>query len=349
MPGDPLAMTAPTEPCPWAETTISAVHAAMAAGTLSCQTLTQMYLERIARYDQSSGLNAIVLTHPHALERAAALDAAWAEGRSLGALHGVPVIVKDNYHTADLQTTAGSKALAGFVPADDAYLVRRLRDAGAVILAKANMAEWAFSPYQTISSIAGVTRNAYDLSRVPAGSSGGTAAAVAANFGLVGLGTDTGNSIRGPAAHLSLVGLRPTLGLTSRAGIIPLYRDYDTGGPMTRSVADTARLLGVIAGYDPADPLTQYGHGHIPQNYLAALDAQGLQGARIGVLPALCDQGDAEVTALFEQALQDLAQQGAAMIQPLDWHDLQAQSAALWRDTFHYDINAYLAATEGIP
>src|SRR5690606_3634901 len=185
-----------------------------------------------------------------------------------GPLHGIPIIVKDNYDTYDLPTTAGSASLADSVPPQDATMVAKLRAAGAIVLAKSNMAEFAFSPVETIgSALPGYTFNPYALNRVPAGSSGGTAAAVAASFGAAGLGTDTGNSIRGPSAHTALVGIRPTMGLTSRDGIVPLYLDRDVGGPMARSVADAVAVLDVIFGVDPADTVTLRQRGRTPQRY----------------------------------------------------------------------------------
>ena len=199
------------------EATIAQIHAAFQAKELTSRQLTEYYLKRIEAYDQPLKLNAIVVVNPNALKRAEELDKEFKKTKKLRPLHGIPIIVKDNYETHDLQTTAGSAALKDFLPPDDAFQVKAIREAGAIVLAKSNMAEWAFSPYQTESSIAGTTLNPYDLTRVPAGSSGGTAAAVAANFGMVGLGTDTGNSIRGPSSHTCLVGLRPTLGLTSRS------------------------------------------------------------------------------------------------------------------------------------
>jgi amidase len=195
----------PTPLFPIVETTIDDIHTAFRDGSLTCRALIQMYLARIAEYDQPAGLNALVVLNPKALAVADELDAEFKRTGILRPLHGIPVIVKDNYETLDLQTAGGSIALKGFIPAQDAFQVRRLREAGAVILAKSNMAEWAFSPLETVSSIAGVTRNPYDLDYVPAGSSGGTAAAVAANLGAVGMGTDTGNSIRGPSSHCALV------------------------------------------------------------------------------------------------------------------------------------------------
>jgi amidase len=260
------------------ELTIAEFHSGLIGGTMTSRGLVEAYLRRIEQYDQPTGLNAFVVLNPYALKRADVLDAEIRRTGELRPLHGVPVVVKDNYDTQDLQTAAGSLAMKGSLPPDDAYQVRKLREAGAVVLGKTNMAEWAFSPYQTVSSIAGTTRNPYDLERVPAGSSGGTAAAVAANLGLVGLGTDTGNSIRGPSSHCCLVGIRSTMGLTSRDGIVPLYLRNDVGGPMCRTVEDAARVLEVIAGHDPADPITRLSVGKTPGSYTEYLDADGLKG-----------------------------------------------------------------------
>jgi amidase len=326
------------------EASISEIHAAVKNGELTFKELTRTYLDRIERYDQRSRLNAIVVTNPNALMTAEKMDQEFRQTGRLRPMHGIPVIVKDNYETKDMQTAAGSEALAGFIPPDDAHLVKKLREAGAVILAKSNMAEWAFSPYQTQSSIAGITRNPYDLSRVPAGSSGGTASAVSANFAMVGLGTDTGNSIRGPASHCCLIGLRCTMGLTSRDGIIPLYLRNDIGGPMTRTVEDTARVLDVIAGVDPADPITQYAKGQIPDSYLSFLKKDALHGVRVGVFRFYTSlpYADEEVKALFDQALNDMQAQGAIMIDPFEITDFGELTKNLWCNTFRYDVNRYL-------
>ena len=192
------------------------------------------------------------------------LDAAYTQSGLTGPLHGIPIIVKDNYDTFDLPTTAGSLSLANSVPPDDAFQIRMIREAGGIILAKSNMAEFAFSPYQTVgSALAGYTRNPYAPNRVTAGSSGGTAAAVAANFGAVGLGTDTGNSIRGPSSHQNLVGIRSTMGLTSRDGIVALNLARDIGGPMARTVTDAVIVFDVLAGPDPNDPITPVSYTHL--------------------------------------------------------------------------------------
>lgn len=329
---------------PVVETTIAEIHRAIQSGELTCRELVEIYLERIETYDQSTKLNAIVVVNPNALQRADELNEEFKRTKKLRPLHGIPIIVKDNYDTHDLQTAAGSLALKGSIPPDDAYQVRVLREAGAVVLAKSNMAEWAFSPYVTESSIAGVTRNPYDLERVPAGSSGGTAAAVAANFGTVGLGTDTGNSIRGPSSHCCLVGIRSTMGLTSRDGIIPLYLRNDIGGPMARTVEDAVRILEVIAGYDPVDPVTQRCRDKVPENYTQYLDKNGLKGKTIGVFRYYTDRPttDAQIIALTEKAIEDMKSQGAKIVDPFVIPGFKELTKDLWCDMFHHDVNKYL-------
>ena len=279
------------------ETTIADVHAAMESGELTSEALVQSYLDRIEAYDkQGPSINSLITVNEGALDRARELDAAFLASGFVGPLHGIPVIVKDNYDTHDLPTTNGTLALKGAVPPDDAFQVRRLREAGAIILAKANMAEMASSGAFTVSSVLpGYTRNPYDTRRVTAGSSGGTAAAVAANLGVVGLGTDTGSSIRGPASHQALVGFRTTMGLSSRDGIAPLNMARDVGGPLARTVADAVAVLDVIAGFDLADTVTARGVGRVPDNYRQFLDSAGLQGKRIGVLRRFFEIADAEL------------------------------------------------------
>jgi len=326
------------------ETTIASIHQAMQEGKITSRQLVQHYLKRIKKFDQSTQLNAIVITNPRALERAEELDKEFQKTGILRPLHGIPIIVKDNYDTHDLQTTGGSIALKESLPPDDAYQIRKIREAGAIVLAKSNMAEWAFSPYMTVSSIAGTTRNPYDLDRVPAGSSGGTAAAIAANFGAAGLGTDTGNSIRGPSSHNCLVGIRSTMGLTSRDGIIPLYLRNDIGGPMCRTVEDAVRILEVIAGYDPADPVTKISRGKVPENYTQFLDKEGLKGARIGVFRTYIETEttDPEIRQLTEQAVQDLKELGAEIVDPFIIPDFDKLHRGVWDDNFQYDVNKYL-------
>ncbi|MEM7351378.1 MAG: amidase family protein [Acidobacteriota bacterium] len=330
------------------ETTIAAIHQAMTEGHLTARQLVEAYLARIAAYDQQGpSLNALVTINPRALERADELDVAFRQGGLTGPLHGIPVIVKDNYDTADLPTTAGSLSLLESLPPDDAFQVRKIRQAGAIVLAKSNMAEFAFSPYETVgSALPGYTRNPYDTRRVTAGSSGGTAAAVAANLGVVGLGTDTGNSIRGPSSHNLLVGIRSTMGLTSRDGIVPLYLDHDIGGPMTRSVADAVAIFEVIAGYDPADAVTEASRDRPQVAYSEHLKADGLQGARLGVVRQLADvdTGDAAIKQRFETTLDDLRTQGATLF---DVHIEELDSIPRnqrWCPRFQYDLDQYLTS-----
>lgn len=301
------------------ETTISGVHAAMRARTLTCRTLVQRYLDRIEKYDkQGPGINAITVTNPDALAIADSLDKRFAASRQLvGSLHCIPVIVKDNMQTIGLQTAAGNIALKDYRPTKDAFQVRRIKEAGAIVLAKSNMAEFAFSPLETVNSLLpGYTRNPYALDRVTAGSSGGTAAAVAANFGEVGLGTDTGNSIRGPSAHQALVGIRSTMGLTSRAGIAPLSLFADIAGPMARTVADAVTVFQVVAGYDPDDRATEVARDRPIPNYAASLVRDGLEGARIGVLRQAFEgpNVDPDVRAVFNRAVEDLRKAGATVL-----------------------------------
>ncbi|MEE8522303.1 MAG: amidase family protein [Thermoanaerobaculia bacterium] len=331
------------------EATIADIHAAMEAGRLTARRLVESYLARIEACDKRGpSLNAIVTVNPRALERADELDAAFRESGLTGPLHGIPVIVKDNYDTADLPTSAGSLALIDSLPPDDAFQVRKIRQAGAIVLAKSNMAEWAFSPYETVgSALPGYTRNPYDTRRVTAGSSGGTGAAVAANFGAVGLGTDTGNSIRGPASHNLLVGIRSTMGLTSRDGIVPLYLDHDVGGPMARTVADAVAVFAVIAGYDAADPVTAASREHPVASYLDHLDAGALEDARIGVVRQLADAetGDPEIKQRFEEALADLRTAGATIVDPVHIEELDAiPRDERWCPRFQYDLDNYLAS-----
>lgn len=330
------------------EATIADVHHAMREGRVTARSLVEAYLARIDAYDKRGpALNAIVVTNPGALARADSLDDHFARtGEFAGPLHGIPVIVKDNYDTADLPTTAGSAVLAGVIPPDDAFQVRRLREAGAIVLAKSNMAEFAFSPYETVgSALPGYTRNPYDVTRVPAGSSGGTAAAVAASFGTVGMGTDTGNSIRGPSSHTALVGIRSTMGLTSRDGIVPLYLSRDIGGPMARTVADAVAVFDVIVGYDEADPVTAAGRGRHPPSYADQLSADGLRGARIGVARQLANRpnADPEVLQRFDEALADLRAAGAALVDPVTIPELDTITGSMWCRSFKTDIRAYLA------
>ncbi len=323
------------------ELSIKKIHQAYQNGNYSSEQLVQAYLNRIAKLDSS--INSITTINPKALEIAQALDAELQQDGVLRPLHGIPMIVKDNFNTKGLPTTAGSLALKDFIPNEDAYMVDRLVKAGAIIIAKSNMAEWAFSPMHTESSTAGTTKNPYNLLYVPAGSSGGTAASVAANFGVIGLGTDTGNSIRGPSSHCALVGFRSTLGLTSRSGIVPLYLRNDVAGPMCRTVEDATRVLEIIAGYDPLDPMTKYSADKIPPNYTQFLRPDGLNGSRIGVLRTLSEQNvHAQIKRLFEQALADMRAQGAEIIDSVEIHNFAKLRQNQWCGEFRKDIEAYL-------
>ncbi|HVA58594.1 MAG TPA: amidase family protein [Gemmatimonadaceae bacterium] len=331
------------------EASVADVEAALHSGAVTCHVLVQDYLDRIDAYDKNGpAINAIIIVNPDALAVADSLDGVARRGGKTGPLHCIPVIVKDNYQTKGLQTTGGSLAFKGFKPDRDAFVVARLRAAGAIVLAKSNMAELAFSPYETVSSILpGYTHNPYELDRVTAGSSGGTAAAVAASFGDVGLGTDTGNSIRGPSSHQALVGIRPTMGLTSRAGVVPLFLGADVTGPMARTVADAVAVLQVIAGPDPEDPVTLASRGHVSADYASALVRDGLRGARIGVLHQAYDTPtmDPEIRTLFQTALDDMRRQGATIIDPVAVPGLdeirRLQKGGC--NTFKRDFNAYLA------
>jgi Asp-tRNA(Asn)/Glu-tRNA(Gln) amidotransferase A subunit family amidase len=327
------------------EATIAQVHAAMKAKRLTCRGLVEQYLTRIEAYDgKGPALNAIVQINPDALKQADDLDRRFALGGLTGPLHCVPTIVKDNFETIGLQSADGSLSLKGFVSDKDAFLVKRIKAAGAIVLAKSNMAEFAFSPLETVNSILGTTKNPYALDRVPAGSSGGTAAAVASNFGLVGLGSDTGNSIRGPSSHNALVGIRSTMGLTSRAGVIPLSYLADIAGPMTRTVEDAVAVFQVIVGEDPDDSMTARSHGRAVPNYAASLVRNGLKGARIGILRQAYERGtpDPEILEVFAKALDDLKAAGAEIGDPAKVElPTRAPNTGTCRG-FKYDINEYL-------
>ncbi len=318
-------------------------------------------MDRIAAYDKRGpAINAIITVNPKALARADELDADFAKRGFVGPLHCIPFIVKDNFNTFDLPTSAGSLALANSIPPADAFQVRKIREAGGIVLAKANMSEFAISGDETVSSrLPGYTKNPYALDRVTAGSSGGTAAAIAANFGAVGLGSDTENSIRGPSSHTSLVGIRSTMGLTSRAGIVPLDLDRDIGGPMARTAADAVAVFDVIAGPDPADPITAASKDKTPpEGYLKSLVKNGLKGARIGVLRFTLETKTADpgVVRLFDRAAADLRAQGAEIIDPVPIHELDASNPAsipyrageslVWSrcSPFKYQLNDYLAS-----
>lgn len=340
-PGDPGTATGPRV----VELDIAGIHQGLQNGDFTCVELVGAYLARIEAYDRAGpALHAIVTINPEATDRAREADARLASSGLTPErpLECVPMIVKDNYDTADLPTTAGSASLGDSVPPDDAFQVRKIREAGAIVLAKSNMAEFAFSAYESLGSVVpGHTRNPYDPYRVPAGSSGGTGAAVAASFGAVGLGTDTGNSIRGPSSHNALFGIRSTMGLTSRDGIVPLNLFRDIGGPMARTVEDGVRVFDVLAGPDPADGATNGFEREA--DYLRYLDASALTDVRIGVVRQLSDveTADAEIAELFEAALTDLGELGVSIVDPIRIEGLEAEGS-LWCNPFRAQLEAYL-------
>ncbi len=335
--------------------TIADINQAFDAGALTSVQLTQLYLNRINAYDkQGPSLNSIITINPKALETAAALDNERQTSLKRSPLHGIPVILKDNYDTFDLPTTAGSLTLENSIPPDDAFLTKKLRDAGAIILGKANLHEFSLD-FTTISSLGGQTLNPYALDRIPGGSSGGTGASIAANFATIGTGSDTAISIRGPASVNNLVGIRPTVGLTSRDGIVPLLLTQDTGGPIARNVTDAAYMLDVLAGYDPNDPATAKNIGKIPKSYTDSLDKDGLKGKRIGVIRELveADMGknvtDPEIKALVNAAIEDMKKKGAEVfdveIPNLDYFVRTNPYADLgFQYRSKFDINNYLAS-----
>jgi Asp-tRNA(Asn)/Glu-tRNA(Gln) amidotransferase A subunit family amidase len=332
-----------------ATATVLDVQEAMDAGALTAEKLTQLYLARIAAYDQAGPkLNTIITLNAKALETARALDA---ERRAKGPrspLHGVPIFLKDNFDTADLPTTGGSLALKGTFAPDDAFTVTKLRAAGAIILAKANLDEFARGGTGT-SSVGGQTLDPYVLDHTPGGSSAGTGAGVAAGFAQMGTGTETGSSIRSPSSNNNLVGISPSEGLVSRDGIIPISFTLDRAGPMARSVTDAAAMLHVMAGLDPADLTTKRAAGKKPAaGYLSALNKDALKGARIGVLRDLATPGPdyAANLAVFDTAVADLKKAGAILVDPLA---TGTDFSALLRDVNMSDpeykagINAYFA------
>jgi amidase len=330
------------------QATIVELEAAMAAGTLTAEKLTQLCLDRIQTYDRAGPkLHAIITLNPKAVETARALDAERKAKGPRSPLHGIPVVLKDNYDTFDMQTTGGSVLLAGNVPPDDAVMVKKLRDAGAIILAKVNLGEFANGSQ---SSMGGQSLNPHDLTRTPAGSSGGTGVAIAAGYTPLGFGTDTGGSIRAPSSVNGIVGLKPTTGLASRNGIIPLGLSLDTGGPMARSVSDIAVALGIVAGVDPADPLTKNSEGKIETDYTKFLTADALKGARIGLARDFMG-ADPDVDWIIEDAVIAMKKAGATVIDVRfpKWF-LESDTTALYTlfsPEFVVQLGDYLKAKTG--
>jgi amidase len=337
------------------EATISDIHDALQARRNTCVELVQKYLDRIEAYDKKGpGINAIVTVNPRALDEARVIDAEIARGGMTKLLQCVPMAIKDNFETIGLPTTAGSLSLAGWVSNRDAFQVRKIREAGAIIIAKTNMAEFAWSPFETVGSmLPGYTRNPYALDRVTAGSSGGTAAAVAASFATAGLGTDTGNSIRGPSAHNDLVGIRSTMGLTSRSGIVPLNLMNDVAGPMARTVTDAVKVLDIVAGYDPDDVVTQGARLHKEASYSAALRVGALNGARIGVARFIMRPTvDLDVVRIFNEALAVMQRNGATIVDNFaisGFDDIQNPPGCGLPERFKFGLNDYLASRDPVP
>ena len=347
-----LASCAKEAPKPFSivEATIADIQSSVMSGQISCRAVVQEYIDRIESIDKASGINAITVVNPRALEKADQVDRAVSKGEALPELFCTPLLIKDNFDTHDMVTTGGSIALKDSYPPDDAFMIRKLREAGAIILAKTNMAEWAFSPRETVSSSYGRTANAYDVGFVPAGSSGGTASGVAASMGVAGMGSDTGNSIRGPSSHLALFGIRSTIGLTSRDGVIPLIFDRDIAGPMARTVEDGVRLFNVVAGYDPADPLTVADKREA--DYRSFLNVDGLKGKRIGVFRTLVDHDDAdpEILQMFYAAIDDLTAAGATIIDSVEIENFEEITEEIgWCGPFRYDVGQYLQTLDDPP
>ena len=348
--------------------TIADLDAAFAKGTLTSEKLVKMYLKRIEAYDkQGPGINAVITLNPKAVEQAKALDKERKTKGPRSPIHGVPVLLKDNYDTFDLPTTAGSQLLAGSIPPDDAYVVKKLRDAGAVIVAKVNLSEFAGSGGSVsgatdpevlkagavpngFSSMGLQTHNPHDLTRGPSGSSGGTGAAIAASFAQFGLGTDTGGSVRGPSSANGIVGLKPTVGLMSRDGIVPLALSFDTGGPMGRSVQDVAIALGIMTGVDAADAATAASAGKFETDYTKYLKVGSLKGARIGIARDFMGK-DPEVDRVVESSIATLKQLGAVVVDPIRYPDYLIQAKQpiynlLVSSEFKAQITDYLQTTK---
>ena len=304
------------------EATVEDIHAAYRAGTITARGVVEKYLARIEAYDRKGpALWSLISINDNALAEADTLDAGFlATGKFAGPLHGIPVLVKDNIDVAGMETTGGTATLKGWKPPKDATIIRKLREAGAIMLAKTTMSELARGGVDSINSVLpGFARNPYNTAHATGGSSGGTGSALAANFGTIGLGSDTWGSIRNPSTNNSIVGLRPSWAIVSRAGMIGLYNARDVAGPMARTVADLAAMLDVLVGVDPDDPATHGTQDKVPPSFKALLTTNGLKGKRIGVLrQAFPDEkSDRQVLALFTRALEDLAAAGATIVDPV--------------------------------
>ena len=327
------------------ELTIPELQAAMEKGETNSREIVNQYLERIDAFDhRGPKLNAMIYINPRALEEADALDRERTAKGARGPLHGIPIVLKDNYDTHDMPTTAASVAMTGFVPPDDAFQVRKLREAGAVLIGKTNLHEFARG-IETISSLGGQTLNPYDPRRNPGGSSGGTAAAVAANFAAVGMGSDTCGSIRIPAANSNLFGLRVTQGLSSRDGIIPLSHTQDVGGPLARSMIDLVTVLDVTVGVDPGDPQTAAASGHVPGTYREFLNNGALKRARLGLLSGYIDKAApfGDVSKVIRQAVDVMVEAGAEVVElEIEGLDELLRTTSVIDMEFKFDLERYL-------
>ena len=329
------------------EATIADIHDAYRRRQLTCRELVQQYLDRIAAYDQQGpALKAIITVNPRALELADELDRRYRRSGLTGPLHGIPIILKDNFDTFDMPTSGGNTAMRTSVPSADAFTVDKMRKAGVLILAKANMSEFARGG-NSASSLGGQVLNPYDLARTPGGSSGGTGTAIASNFAVLGTGSDTGQSIRSPASANSLVGVRPTRGLISRHGIMPNSITQDEIGPITRTVEDAARLLDVMVGFDPKDPITAFGVGRTPRSYTDQLRGNALRGARIGVMTNLfgTEARHQEVNRVMENVISIMRKQGAIIVRfTLPEYDTLQSIVGTSRWEAHSAMDAYFAS-----
>lgn len=339
------------------ETTIDDIHSSLKSGEITCRRLVELYLKRIEAYDKRGpNLNAVQTINPRALQEAERLDTAFKSSGLTGSLHCVPVLLKDQVETSDMPTTYGSAVFKEFLPEREATIVTKMKKAGAVIVGKTTMGEFAAG---YLGSAFGMARNAYDPRRSPSGSSSGTGSGIAANFATVGIGEDTGGSVRGPAAVASLVGLRPTVPLVSRHGMMPATPTNDTLGPIARTVKDAAILLDVIAGYDPNDPVTAYAVGQVPASYTQFLRQDGLKGARVGVIrepmdpkadPASDDYK--KVKAVLDKALADLKRLGADVVDPVTIPELKDRVKRTFEDNLfetEQAIGGYLAKHPSAP
>jgi amidase len=339
--------------------TIAEQQALMSAGRISSRELVEIYLRRIHVIDKQIGLNSVLQVNPDAFRIAAALDRERRQQGPRGPLHGIPILLKDNIDTGDrMQTTAGSLALVGMPALQDATVTQRLRNAGAVILGKLNLSEWAnfrgFASSSGWSGVGGQCNMPYILDRNPCGSSSGSGAATAAALGAAALATETDGSIVCPAAANGVVGIKPSVGLTSRAGVVPISSTQDTVGVHGRTVADAAAVLGPLTGVDPRDPKTAASAGHFFSDYAQFADPNGLEGARIGVARQLTGGVTDETAAIFEEAVQLLSDAGAEVIDPIElpsFDEFNADQSEIIVLVFEFkrDLNAYLATRSGVP